>query len=164
MAERCRADRACEVTGLKLRHIQTLAARGDIPGAEKIMGHWTFHEATLRRWIREQEVVHSVDELRRRITTPDALRTKARVYFIRSDSGPIKIGASVNPEVRLQDLQNSSPEKLCLMGHIHGGFELERLIHEKFGAYRMHGEWFRPEEDLLSFIRGGLEPWLSPPP
>jgi hypothetical protein len=39
---------------LEFRTVQALAARGDIPGAAKLGGSWTFDEAALRNWIEER--------------------------------------------------------------------------------------------------------------
>lgn len=74
------------------------------------------------------------------------------VYFIqRGSSGPIKIGKSTgNPKERLRELQISSPERLYLIGFIHG---VERDVHERFATLRISGEWFSPNEDLIRFVR-----------
>lgn len=49
MAERCKTRQAAEITGLDIRTLQEKAARGEIPGAEKPFGRWTFDVAALRR-------------------------------------------------------------------------------------------------------------------
>jgi hypothetical protein len=48
-AERCRIREASLITGLDIRTLQEKAARGEIPGAEKPFGRWTFDIAQLRR-------------------------------------------------------------------------------------------------------------------
>ena len=55
-AERVLVAQACRITGLSRRNVQDMAARGDIPGAAKLGGRWTFDAATLRRWIKSREV------------------------------------------------------------------------------------------------------------
>ncbi|MEU4012096.1 MarR family transcriptional regulator [Streptomyces pseudogriseolus] len=55
---------------------------------------------------------------------------------------PVKIGVSDDPEERLEDLQTGSPVPLVLLWQVHGGQRLESLLHERFTAYRTHGEWF----------------------
>ena len=55
-AERVLVAQACRITGLSRRNIQDMAARGDIPGAAKLGGRWTFDAATLRQWIKSREV------------------------------------------------------------------------------------------------------------
>lgn len=52
--ERVRVDDAAAILGISGRTVQALAARGEIPGAAKIGGLWTFDEAALRLWIREK--------------------------------------------------------------------------------------------------------------
>ena len=53
-AERVRPQAAVTITGLSLRTVQALALRGEIPGAAKLGGSWTFDEAALRNWIKER--------------------------------------------------------------------------------------------------------------
>jgi hypothetical protein len=47
--ERVRIREASLITGLDIRTLQEKAARGEIPGAEKPFGRWTFDVAQLRR-------------------------------------------------------------------------------------------------------------------
>jgi hypothetical protein len=77
------------------------------------------------------------------------------VYFIQGiDGGPIKIGHTVgSAEKRLGGIQSGSPIKLCLLGSIFRvGPQYESDLHSKFQHLRLHGEWFEPASDLLSFI------------
>jgi hypothetical protein len=48
-AERCKIREASLITGLDIRTLQDKAARGEIPGAEKPFGRWTFDVAKLRQ-------------------------------------------------------------------------------------------------------------------
>jgi hypothetical protein len=77
------------------------------------------------------------------------------LYFIQQgDNGPIKIGVSTNPYQRLRALQVGSPQKLHLLKVI----EAEEIeVHKTFQHLRLHGEWFRPKEDLLQFIQMSQE-------
>lgn len=52
--ERIRAHHAATILGVELRTVQALAARGELPGAAKIGGLWTFDESALRLWIMEK--------------------------------------------------------------------------------------------------------------
>lgn len=52
--ERIRADAAAGILGVEVRTVQALAARGEVPGAAKIGGLWTFDESALRSWIKER--------------------------------------------------------------------------------------------------------------
>jgi hypothetical protein len=49
MPERCKIREASLITGLDIRTLQEKAARGEIPGAEKPFGRWTFDIAKLRQ-------------------------------------------------------------------------------------------------------------------
>ncbi len=53
--ERCRSDSALLITGLKLRQLQAMSARGAIPGAAKLGRTWTYDVRKLRAWVRERE-------------------------------------------------------------------------------------------------------------
>ncbi|WP_394031729.1 helix-turn-helix domain-containing protein [Xanthobacter autotrophicus] len=53
--ERIRVAKAASILGIKSRTVQSMAMRGELPGAAKIGGLWTFDEAALRAWIREKE-------------------------------------------------------------------------------------------------------------
>jgi hypothetical protein len=65
------------------------------------------------------------------------------IYFIQSgDTGPIKIGYSVNPISRLQTLQTSHHERLRLIVSVAGTPELEAALHVHFVEQRLVGEWF----------------------
>lgn len=72
------------------------------------------------------------------------------VYFLQAESGGlIKIGESTRVENRLLELSKACPMKLKVLVTAPGR---DKPLHEKFGKYREHGEWFRPEEELTTFI------------
>jgi hypothetical protein len=54
--ERIRASTVARLLSLSVRGVQSMAARGEIPGAAKPGRIWTFDENRLRRWLREKEV------------------------------------------------------------------------------------------------------------
>lgn len=92
-----------------------------------------------------------------------------------------KVGVSDNPEKRLRHLQSGSPVKLVLavVATVRtavrgsGAYHLERALHAKLAAHRLHGEWFAPaarelaerclehvakaSEHPLAFVRGFAE-------
>jgi hypothetical protein len=76
------------------------------------------------------------------------------IYFIRcGDDGPVKIGYTDNNiSSRLACLQTSSPFKLKLIGRMDGSLEKEATLHKMFEHLRLEGEWFKPNDELLSFI------------
>ena len=84
------------------------------------------------------------------------------VYVIQSGSdGAIKIGISKNPEQRLSQLQTSNPKELRILyaWQVEDATMLERHLHFVFAEYRLSGEWFKPENEImdkLEFLNGVL--------
>ena len=86
-----------------------------------------------------------------------AMKTQKDVYFIQGcETQRIKIGISNNVDSRLKGIQSSEPLKLLAVIK-QGGKDLERRLHQKFQGLRVHGEWFRPDPQLLEYI-GELTP------
>lgn len=54
--ERIRVAKAASILGINSRTVQGMALRGELPGAAKIGGLWTFSESALRKWIKERTV------------------------------------------------------------------------------------------------------------
>lgn len=75
-----------------------------------------------------------------------------RVYFL-TDGEAIKIGYSGAPNLRLRDLQGAHHRELRLLAWITGTVENERAIHRQFAHLNVRGEWFRPEPDLVAFVK-----------
>lgn len=50
--ERIRAHAVGGILGISARTVQSLAARGELPGAAKIGGVWTFDEKAIRDWVK----------------------------------------------------------------------------------------------------------------
>lgn len=75
-------------------------------------------------------------------------------YFIQGEhTQRIKIGkttTAVSERIRL--LQTGSPDKLKLLGICFGAGWCELTLHRKFSQYRLHGEWFSAEPEILEFI------------
>ena len=77
------------------------------------------------------------------------------IYFIQAASGDgaIKIVSAVDPRQRLRTFQFSSPVVLAIrtvLKNVPRSREFE--LHAQFKSLRLHGEWFRPEQELLDFI------------
>ena len=84
------------------------------------------------------------------------------VYFIQAgDDGPIKIGSAVDPIARLKELQVGNPQPLHILMTLADDEGLERQLHQRFAPLRLHGEWFRPEQELAALA---WMPGLLPPP
>jgi hypothetical protein len=80
---------------------------------------------------------------------------KGFVYFAQhGDAGLIKIGFTrVDPARRIRALQEACPEVLRWIGFYPTRADEERRVHQRFAADRARGEWFRPSDALLAFIR-----------
>ena len=66
--------------------------------------------------------------------------------------GPVKIGMSASPEVRLANLQTSYPYRLTILARFSGGEDEEAAVHRLFRPDRLEGEWFRRSAEILQFI------------
>lgn len=75
------------------------------------------------------------------------------VYFVQAATGQIKIGHSGYALSRLECLQTGSPVRLRLLAVTPGSMVLEHELHRRFASARLHGEWFRPVPELLTFIK-----------
>lgn len=73
------------------------------------------------------------------------------IYFITClDTGRVKIGyTSGSPEKRLKALQTGSPTILRMLAMYPGTVVEERILHERFGDCRLHGEWFQPNDFMF---------------
>lgn len=70
------------------------------------------------------------------------------VYFARREgNGLIKIGWSANVPNRMIAL------KAKLIGAVPGDEDDEKSLHERFAHLRVKGEWFKPADELLAYIR-----------
>lgn len=78
------------------------------------------------------------------------------IYFVKpvDAPGPIKIGFTwSNDGARLLGLQGGSPVPLELVASIPDGSRTqEGLLHCRFADFRLYGEWFNPNPDLLDLI------------
>lgn len=79
------------------------------------------------------------------------------IYFIAIESdvsAGVKIGRAKYPLARLAQFQTWNPHKLTILHSLKENHLLlgERDLHAKFAHLRMHGEWFRAETELLTYI------------
>lgn len=76
------------------------------------------------------------------------------IYFLRpvGQLGPIKIGCSKLPALRLETLTTWSPVRLELICSVPGTHKDERTLHGMFAKHHVHGEWFGASKDLLALI------------
>jgi hypothetical protein len=79
------------------------------------------------------------------------------VYILRAEGEDIvKIGFTSSPQIwkRLKAIQSNSPIKLgILLYFLEEGRSLETSLHREFRQYRLHGEWFRYEGELVDFVQ-----------
>lgn len=102
---------------------------------------------------RREEEWHAKEYKRQR---DRARRTKKAgvVYFVECPATRhIKIGYSEDLLARLAALRTSSPSELRLLGVVSAEEHREHDLHARFRGARIRGEWFRPDAELLAFIR-----------
>lgn len=77
------------------------------------------------------------------------------IYFIQAGASgrPIKIGYSANFHRRIQDLQLAVPDSLEVLGLLEGTVGDEADLHKTFSHLRIHGEWYRADQELLEFVK-----------
>jgi len=74
-------------------------------------------------------------------------------YIIRAGlAGPVKIGKADDVEHRREALQTAHHETLHVLRVIDTHFDAEPILHERFAALRIRGEWFEFSEEMLTFI------------
>jgi hypothetical protein len=82
-----------------------------------------------------------VADLRHMTDEPFESDSPGVTYFIGGDVGAIKIGRSINVEVRLKDIQACSPIPVRVLAS-RQGVAREKMYHRRFAHRRLHGEWF----------------------
>lgn len=66
------------------------------------------------------------------------------IYFIQAaDGGPIKIGCSMNPNLRRRALAGLFPYSVEILAQIEGGMAQESFLHQCFRPIAVANEWFR---------------------
>lgn len=85
------------------------------------------------------------------------------VYFIQAELGgayigPIKIGYTQKLRNRLISMKMDNFHELKILKIIEGDRNKEKEIHQKFAGIRIKGEWFKPDQSLLSYVSFIEEP------
>lgn len=81
-------------------------------------------------------------------------RSSGWIYFVKAGpDGPIKIGWTVNPQKRLEQLQTGSAVRLFILGTMEGSSVGESAFHKRWSRYRIRGEWFEPAPEIVDFVR-----------
>ncbi len=88
------------------------------------------------------------------------LTPKRDVYFFQDvDSQRVKIGVSWNVKQRVRGIATQAGREVVALGYIPGGGDaMETELHAKFAHIRLIGEWFRPGDDLMAYIREHAKP------
>lgn len=87
------------------------------------------------------------------------------LYFAQRGAadGPIKIGISERPELRMRTLQGGGAEELRILVVVSQTPEInERVLHERFAGDRLEGEWFRATAAGLMELIASLQPPPTP--
>jgi hypothetical protein len=70
------------------------------------------------------------------------------VYFAqRASDGLIKIGWSRSVKIRMSAVQAK------VIGAVPGERAEEKVLHDRFARLRVHGEWFKPDPELMDYIQ-----------
>jgi hypothetical protein len=86
---------------------------------------------------------------------PDGMKPdgfKGYVYFIGSESGPVKIGYSKNPWARLSELQTASADELSVVATVKTTEDSESSIHDALTDLRIKGEWFERNDLIIKVL------------
>lgn len=81
------------------------------------------------------------------------------IYFLRSPSGSIKIGATIRLSRRIKELTGEFGGGLEVLGVANGFYKEEKELHKRFAHLRQAGEWFDPGDDLIEYIASESESW-----
>lgn len=85
------------------------------------------------------------------------------VYFATCrELNAVKIGSSLDPHLRMKEVQVGCPFEVTLEAVFSGGPERERQFHRWFADDRLWGEWFKITPEIESLIE--LNPAPSAPP
>jgi hypothetical protein len=90
---------------------------------------------------------------RRKPKPPITGTKKGHIYFIGlENSDLVKIGFATNLANRLETLQTGNPEKMHFEESFLSYREAEKLLHRRFKADHVRGEWFRLSNDIEELI------------
>jgi len=80
-------------------------------------------------------------------------RTNGVLYFVQVEgNGPIKIGITNSPRMRMSTLQGWCPYDLNFICAVRANLMDEAYALEMLAPYQKRGEWFHPHPDVFAFI------------
>ena len=83
----------------------------------------------------------------------DGIVKRRQIYFVKNSSGLIKIGSTMDVLSRVKGLQTGAGENLEVLVQMDGSTGMEKHLHKRFSGSNEHGEWFRPDIEVLEFIK-----------
>jgi hypothetical protein len=84
----------------------------------------------------------------------DVKSSKDFIYFFESElTKLIKIGFSGNVVRRKKQIEGMQGGKINILKKINSSQKNEKYLHERFSHLKIQGEWFRPDPELLDFIK-----------
>ena len=92
---------------------------------------------------------HDIDRLRAAFEELD--RRETFLYFVEM-AGHVKIGIARDWKKRLASMQTGSPLPIRRLLIIKTAACMEAILHTKFAAHRIRGEWFRDCPEIREFI------------
>jgi len=110
----------------------------------------------IRRWRNEMRTKLRFAELHRRAVAsipvlPRDLDGWCYLYVI-GGIDTVKIGRTVNPHVRLSELQTGHDFTLTLLAAVPIHASLEAVIHRRFQHLKTAGEWFFLNDEMAQFV------------
>lgn len=88
------------------------------------------------------------------------------IYAIQAgENGPVKIGVSRDPAMRLATLQRSNHAELRGIAAWRDLAQMEKVLHKAYAHVRIRGEWFQPTPELIeevTHLGGDYEDWTKP--
>lgn len=82
------------------------------------------------------------------------------IYFVRikdDPQSPVKIGHSLDPIKRLNDLMVWSPRELFILGIVQGAVIHERAVQRCLKAHLSHKEWFHWTPEVEKTVNGIID-------
>jgi predicted DNA-binding transcriptional regulator AlpA len=139
------AEFAGRLIGVSRTHFLRLDRTGRLgPSCIKLGRCRRWSTSQLKEWMSSGRPSRRAYMLRQR-------RKQMKTYFVQAlKGGPIKIGASVRPELRIKRLQIGNPLKLHLLCVLPGNKEKE--LHREFEGLSLEGEWFEDDGQIKEWI------------
>jgi len=125
---------------------QELLERTKIPTLESYLPNVAIYPSSLR------------ETLSKTVKVRDPQTQTGTIYFIQAGLVAIKIGWTTNLQNRMNGLNTAVPLDLKLLGTLtNKTVQDEQKLHDKFGKYRLKGEWFQICSPILYFIKQKCE-------